>query len=831
MTAAASACAGRECLPALPQQLPRSATGQPAVRRPAPGQGGGPRRAGARRLRYPWNDEALRLKGCDEGPDSYAGLYASMSIGKSASAARRHRWGALARRGSEQAEVSNRVDGGFLRTLSSWSKEVAAPALGDLVSLRLAEDPSAVPTAPPPWPEAYLGLTGPALLKADIETVQGYISYLRWLYSSLRLPLQAEYDMELVAKYFMLRPHLIAWRLLVVTFSLGGILLQIVLNKAAQKQGQRHGNDEDKARQQLLAIAEKAKATLIKLGPTFIKVAQSLSSRPDIVGREAAAVLASLQDQLPPFSTKQAMALIEVELGEAASVLFPVLSREPIAAASFGQLGLLRKAARINSDLRLLADEFGHGLFGELDYTKEAKNAKDFAAAHSHVPFIVVPKVLPHLSSRRVLTMEWLEGAKSTDLHESVHKLKENLLDGSKDSPQRPTRAVNKLLHMVDMGVESSLVQLLETGVMHADPHPGNLLLTPDGRLGYLDFGLLTRLERRHQGAMLAAIAHLINRSWLQLAGDLATMDLLKPSTDLSDVAKSLEYAFGGLLASNSNQQVIDISFGQVAAKLWAVALKHRFRLPPYYTLVLRSLASLEGIALGADPHFKVFAAAYPYVLRRLLTDNAPATRDVLRNLVLTEDGEVKWAALSSLYEIARPNLSQSNGGLLEKGMKDSLASSIFEQLLSRSAAGPRRVLLQADVKKLVEVLLSSQGQEWRRKASRMIASVWTFKSAGHARFSARATSSKVKAAERLRRKRLTFLLRAVFERLRRHPWLQLRLCWTLISILTLACYEYSLLIVRTAGQALAGLVQYFVVEFERIKRLSLHRRHEPAFI
>ncbi|GFP82828.1 uncharacterized aarf domain-containing protein kinase at1g79600 chloroplastic [Phtheirospermum japonicum] len=272
------------------------------------------------------------------------------------------------------------------------------------------------------------------------------------------------------------------------------------------------------------------------------KVTEYFTLRPHVVALRLLEALSELHDQIPPFPRAEAMKIIEEELGSPVKTFFSYVAEEPVAAASFGQLQLLQKIAKRENDLRPYADELGKGLTGELDYNLEAANALEFMEVHSHFKFISSPKVFRHLTNKRVLTMEWMVGDSPSELI-SVSSQESN----------------RKLLDLVNKGVEASLVQLLETGLMHADPHPGNLRYTSSGKIGFLDFGLLCRMEKKHQLAMLASIVHIVNGDWASLVYDLTEMDV-------------------------------------VLSKIWSVALKYHCRMPPYYILVLRSLASLEAL-------------------------------------------------------------------------------------------------------------------------------------------------------------------------------------------------------------------------------------------
>ncbi|GJP48198.1 hypothetical protein CLOM_g7471 [Closterium sp. NIES-68] len=664
--------------------------------------------------------------------------------------------------------------------LSHWSW---AGWVRDLVELRFLEDDTAVRQPMPPLPPTYdacARASAGGILAADAEYVRATGDVARWWLASWRVPLQYEYDPDDVAHYFDRRPHIVLLRTLKISVFLVLTWVQVLHDtstiRAREAGGVRVDDESIAAIRQHSAL--KLKRTLLRLGPTFIKVAQSLSARPDVVGPDTAKVLAELQDRLPAFPSEDAMAVIERELGRPAAALFPLLSPVPVAAASFGQvykgrtrdgmrvavkvqrprvlflvardlhilrmlLRAIRRVAGIATDLALLADEFGRGLYGELDYRQEAANAMEFARVHAHVPGITVPSIRLDLSSRRVLTMQWVDGERTSDLLAQAQGVL-----GAGASEEDRQRAKQKLLRMVGIGVESSLEQLLVTGVLHADPHPGNLLLTPQGKVAYLDFGLLCRMERQHQQAMLAAVAHLVNGEWSMLAADLAAMDVLKPTTDRRALTMALEEAFGRGRQRGAGSGVPNLQFGQVTSELWRMALRFRFRLPPYYTLVLRSLASLEGIGVAVDPSFRVFASAYPYVVRRLLTDSSPSSRQVLRQLMHTREGKLRWERFASFaassnqaqrdlvaslgmpsmqpppaYPIpGMPAASPASSSSSTPRGTTSPASLVMDLLLSKDAASARRVILESDMRALAEAFVSPEAAMARDKLARVVA-------------------------------------------------------------------------------------------------------------
>ncbi|CAM8910709.1 unnamed protein product [Rhodiola kirilowii] len=513
-------------------------------------------------------------------------------------------------------------------------------SISDLIWFRNVEDPK---------------LSTVDLMMADLNALEAYAKYFYYHIKVLSKPLPDVYDPEEVAEYFSYRPQVVALRLLEVFayFALAGICLRL------SNTGKQELAPETDWNVSQYNFGMVLKETMLNLGPTFIKVGQSLSTRPDIIGNEIATALSELHDQIPPFPRTEALKIIEDELGSPAQSFFSYISEEPVAAASFGQvyrasttdgtcvavkvqrpnlrhvvvrdiyilrlgLGILQRVLKRNFDPRAYADELGRGFVGELDYNLEADNAINFKEAHSCFPFISVPIIYRNLSNRRVLTMEWIEGESPRDL------LIQATGDASDTRSERQLLdARRRLLDLVKKGVEAALIQLLETGLLHGDPHPGNLRYTSSAQFGFLDFGLICRMQRKHQFAMLASVLHIVYGDWASLVYALKDLDVVRPGVNLNNVIMDLEDAIGEVEIKDG---IPNVKFSRILGKVWSVAFKYHFRMPPYYTIVLRSLASLEGLAVAADPNFKTFEAAYPYVVSKLLTDNSAATRKILHS-------------------------------------------------------------------------------------------------------------------------------------------------------------------------------------------------------
>ncbi|CAL0316096.1 unnamed protein product [Lupinus luteus] len=649
----------------------------------------------------------------------------------------------------------------------AWANETfripqLAQKVDQLVWLRHLEDPidslSPLPSLPQPW---YPGLTGVDLLMSDLKALEAYASYFYYLSKIWSKPLPEVYDPQDVAHYFNVRPHVVGLRILEVFSSFASAAINIRTSgfRKFLRLNPEEGVDEKTSQYNLGMVF---KETMLNLGPTFIKVGQSLSTRPDIIGVEMSKALSGLNDQIPPFPRTAAMKIIEEELGSPLESFFSYISEEPIAAASFGQvyfarttdginvavkvqrpnlrhvvvrdiyilrlgLGLLQKIAKRKSDPRLYADELGKGFVSELDYNLEAANALKFLEVHSPFAFIRVPKVYTHLSRKRVLTMEWMVGESPTDLLSL--STGNSIGDVSEYSDKQKVAAKMRLLDMVNKGVEATLVQLLETGLLHADPHAGNLRYTPSGQIGFLDFGLLCQMEKKHQIAMLASIIHIVNGDWASLVRALIDMDVVRPGTNIRLVTLELELALGEV---EFKEGIPDVKFSRVLGKIWSVAFKHHFRMPPYYTLVLRSLASFEGLAIAADKNFKTFEAAYPYVVRKLLTENSAGTRNILHSALLNKKKEFQWQRLSLFLRVGATrkalqsvasNSETSPDHLPNKATnKFDVAYLILRLLPSKDGAALRRLLMTADGASLIKAVVSKEGKSYREQLCKIIA-------------------------------------------------------------------------------------------------------------
>jgi len=482
-----------------------------------------------------------------------------------------------------------------------------------------------------------------------------------------------EYDPETISKIYRKNPKRLLKRLWQTLVPIFAYIFSIGLDKITGKL-----KNESQARYR----AKQLTNLLVELGPAFVKAGQALSTRPDIIPVVLLEELSQLQDQLPGFNGDKAMELIEEDLDKNIKDIFLEIDKEPISAASLGQvhkailkngdvvavkvqrpglreqitldLYIVRNIANwlknnvglIRSDLVALIDELGKRVFEEMDYINEAENAEKFRNMHQKNPKIAVPKIYNEITSRRVLTMEWIEGTKLTNL------------DDVKNLGIDPDK-------MIEIGVQCSLEQLLEHGFFHADPHPGNLLALKDGRLCYLDFGMMSEVSRDSRSGLIQAVVHLVNKNFDKLSHDFVKLGFLSNEVNLEPIVPAFQDVFVNAIELG----VSKMDFKSVTDDMSGVMYKFPFKLPPYYALIIRSLITLEGIALSVDPNFKILGAAYPYFARRLMEDPDPQLRESLKEM-LFDNKTFKWDRLEDLLSNAAKQTDLDLEKLLDEVIK-----------------------------------------------------------------------------------------------------------------------------------------------------------------
>ncbi len=397
------------------------------------------------------------------------------------------------------------------------------------------------------------------------------------------------------------------------------------------------------------------KREIIKLGPTFIKIGQSLGTRADLLPLEYVKDLATLQDDVPSFPNEIAFARIERELGKPFHEVYAEFEVTPIAAASLGQvyraklhtgeevavkvqrpnlLGTIRGDIDIlgkivkfaerfpklneNADWAGMLREFDETIHEEMDYACEGKNAERFRDNFKDWNVVHVPKIHWDYTTSKVITMEFIRGDKVT----AIEELKARQIAPAK---------VNRLM------IKTYLKQLLEDGFFHADPHPGNLLVMEDGRLAFFDFGMVGRISPKLQSKMVDAFFHVVSKDPQGIAQDLIDLDFLKEGADESKVKEVVEKMF----VLHLDLKLKDVKFKELTYELAEVMYDYPFRLPSNFTYIMRALMTLEGIGIVTDPDFNFFETAKPFAKEFMLRREGKQFRQMIFDKITgVETGE-----------------------------------------------------------------------------------------------------------------------------------------------------------------------------------------------
>jgi len=340
-------------------------------------------------------------------------------------------------------------------------------------------------------------------------------------------------------------------------------------------------------------------------------------------------------------------AQLEAAIGKQAAAIWggrivaiKVQRMEAEAAASLDMYLLRRTAMWLSKvragDLVQIADAFGMQLFGELDYVREANNCDRFRQIYSDWTDVKVPVACTPLTRSKVLVMEWIDGEKG---------------------PWEGDDGID----MVRIGLRCSVDQLMTKGLFHADPHRGNLLKTPDGKLAFIDFGMMADIDEKDRYGLFGLVIGLQTKDLPLVTENLLKLGFLKDTTQLDQLIPRLRDAF--LNSTGGTGKASDVNFSRLQAELDQISRENLldFTIPPFFTVIIRSLTILEGVALSVDPNFKLVRGAYPYVLRQLLrperNEGTPqALQDLLVRLLTVngEEKEIEWERLRDLLRLAQ---------------------------------------------------------------------------------------------------------------------------------------------------------------------------------
>ncbi|OEL22320.1 putative aarF domain-containing protein kinase [Dichanthelium oligosanthes] len=436
-------------------------------------------------------------------------------------------------------------------------------------------------------PHPLAAASGSIAVSSDEDAFTRCSGYLFEEGAATESELPTAYDLPGIAAVYRRRPLLVLRRSLQIGTSFGRWFALRYLDRVNER-----ADDMFELR------AAQLRRILLELGPAFVKIAQAVSSRPDVIPPAYLDELSLLQDRIAPFSTEVAFNIIEKELGLPLDMIFSEISPEPVAAASLGQV----YQARLRSNGKVVA-------------VKVQRPGVQAAISLD----IYILRFLASLARKAAKLNTDLPGEKLSEVRDQ---------------------------YLVEVGVYCSLSQLLEYGFYHADPHPGNLLRTVDGKLAYLEL----------RDGFIEACLHLVNRDFDALAKDFITLGLLPATAQKGEVTKALT----GVFENAVNRGVQNISFGDLSGNLGRTMYKFKFQIPSYFSLVIRSLAVLEGIAISFNPNYKVLGSSYPWIARKVLTDSSPKLRSTLQTL-LYKDGTFQIDRLESLLtESLRARTEQS---------------------------------------------------------------------------------------------------------------------------------------------------------------------------
>jgi len=436
-----------------------------------------------------------------------------------------------------------------------------------------------------------------------------------------------------------------------------------------------------------LGPPQRLRMALEELGPTFVKLGQVLSTRPDLLPPAYIAELARLQDTVPPEPWEPVRAQLEAELGAPVEEVFATLDPEPIAAASLAQVHaatlpdgaeVVVKVQRpdieatINVDLDILADvarllqtrtplgelydlpgiveEFAATLRAELDFYREGHNADRFRANFADEPYLYIPKVYWEYTTRRVLVLERIRGIKIDDIA---------ALDAAGYDRYRIG------LHAARMVIK----EVLEDGFFHADPHPGNFFVMPGEVIGAMDFGMVGYLSRRTRTDLVRLYIAAVQLDEEAVVDQLVRMGVVGGAVD----RMGLQHDIGRLLRKYAGLPLKAIRARDVVEEAMPIAFRHHLRLPSELWLLGKTLGMMEGVGLKLVPDFDMFAVSRPYVQRFMREMASP--RAWVPSLIR---GMGDWAQLLDM-------LPRTGMQLLTRAERGELEVSLRHQELGRA--------------------------------------------------------------------------------------------------------------------------------------------------
>ncbi len=400
--------------------------------------------------------------------------------------------------------------------------------------------------------------------------------------------------------------------------------------------------------------------TFLELGPTFIKVGQLFSTRADLFPSEYVEELSKLQDRVPAFSYEQVEAIIQQDLGKTIPELYRSFDPIPLAAASLGQVHkaqlhsgeeVVVKVQRpglvklFTIDLEILKGitryfqnhpDWGRGrdwlgiyeeccriLWEEIEYLNEGRNADTFRRNFRNEDWVKVPRVYWRYTSPRVLTLEYLPGIKISH-YEAIEAAGLDRKD------------------LARKGAQAYLQQLLNNGFFHADPHPGNIAVSPEGALIFYDFGMMGQIKPNIRENLMETLFGIAEKNGDRVVTSLVELGALSPVEDMGPVRRSVQYMLDNFMDKPFENQ----SVTAIADDLYEIAYDQPFRFPATFTFVMRAFSTLEGVGKGLDPDFNFMEVAQPFAMQLMTNGKGPDPTNTILGEISRQAVQVGSTAL-----------------------------------------------------------------------------------------------------------------------------------------------------------------------------------------
>jgi ubiquinone biosynthesis protein len=415
-------------------------------------------------------------------------------------------------------------------------------------------------------------------------------------------------------------------------------------------------------------VPERLRMAFSELGPSFVKFAQILASRPDLITKQYSDEFKKLQDRVPPFPTEEAIKIIEQETHFPIDRIFSFFNNNPIAAASIAQVyhGTLTDSSdviikvqrpgikeQLETDINILTtlaglmekyvpesnifnpagivEEFSRTVKKELDFVAEARNCIRFKKNFESKPDIYIPKIFPEFISDKVLVMERIDGVRIDDI-EGI------------------TRLGLDRIKLAKTGVDAYFKMVLEDGFFHADPHAGNIFAMPSGRIGFMDFGIVGRISPEMRETMANTFLALMHKDFDKLIDQYLELGLVPDHIDLDIFRREFKEDLSEFFEPLYGLSLREINFASFIETLTNIAIKHKMKIPSDLLLVNKAMLILESLGTELDPNFDFVAASEPYATELLKERVKP----------------------SRLYETARKNIMEISDAfiILPKQMK-----------------------------------------------------------------------------------------------------------------------------------------------------------------